>query len=189
MPVSPQPMLMADSTTMIAGGVAALLVAYIVFFFWQRSKKSAKSIDRDFEPVAQPKPAPRPKPAAPKPAAPKPAAPKPAPKPAASAKPSGALVVIDGPLEGKRFALDSANVVAGREEEKCDLVFPTEGGDNSISRVHCTFSFSGGAWKVTCMTDGVFAVNGNPVAKGNSSPLSGGDFLTLGRTTMEFQAG
>lgn len=99
------------------------------------------------------------------------------------------LLAIDGTLRGKRFGILSANCVAGRDAENCNLVFPSEGGDLGISRTHARFTMSSNGWTVTCLSQGGLAVRGVRVNHGETYPLHPGDHVTLGKTVFEFRPG
>ncbi len=98
------------------------------------------------------------------------------------------ILGLDGPLRGQRFGLLKPRVVAGRDPNKCDVVFPSnEGADLAISRVHAEFSLQGGSWTVCALSDGGVSVEGRFVPKGARYPLRPGDRLGLGQTLFEFR--
>jgi Skp family chaperone for outer membrane proteins len=104
-------------------------------------------------------------------------------------QPIAILMAVDGPLKGKRFGVLKNRVVMGRDVNKCDVVFPAEGGDSSISRVHAELAIGAqGSWQLTCLSDGGLSVGSAQLRKGERYPLQFGDHILLGKTLFAFSA-
>lgn len=98
----------------------------------------------------------------------------------------GVLLAEDGPLKGRRFGILKPSCIAGRDADQCELVFPSEGGDLSISRVHAQFTMAGGSWNVTCLAEGGMGVNAVRLARGEHYPVRINDRVVIGRTGFRF---
>lgn len=102
-------------------------------------------------------------------------------------QPLAILLTTDGPMKGEQFALLKPRVIAGRDFDRCDLVFPSEGGDLGISRVHAEFTVGGGEWRASCLGDGGMSVNGVAVRKSEDYPIRIGDVVTLGHSSFKLE--
>jgi hypothetical protein len=98
------------------------------------------------------------------------------------------LTALDGPMKGQRFEIKDAQCLAGRDADRCNLAFPAEGADVSISRVHAELRISGGSWSVTCMSDGGMSINQTTIRKGEEYPIQSGDSIHMGKTWFRFEA-
>lgn len=105
----------------------------------------------------------------------------------AARRPLALLVAADGPLKGHRFAILKARCLVGRDPDKADMVFPEQGGDAGISRVHAEFALGSGSWMVTCMSDGGMSVGASKLRKGEQYPIQYGDALKMGSTSFFFE--
>jgi len=101
-------------------------------------------------------------------------------------RPLAVLLATSGPLKGQAFGLLNPSVTVGRDADKCDVIFPSEGGDVGISRVHAQFRLGGGAWTVLCLADGGMRLAGRAVRKNEEYPVTIGDTVTLGKTDFRF---
>lgn len=131
--------------------------------------KSHAAVQRDYRPQAPPAGAPLPPP----PDAPAPAQ-------AAAGSTHYALVAIDGPLAGQRFAVNSGELVIGREAAGVALGF-----DQSASRKHASFCAAPGGVLVRDLgsTNGTI-VNGVRVQEMSLRP---GDTVKIGSTTFRLE--
>jgi hypothetical protein len=98
------------------------------------------------------------------------------------------LTGADGPLKGRVFPIKDPKCLVGRDDEHCQLAFPNDDGDLSISRVHAQLIFQAGGWAVVCMSDGGMAVNQASLRKDEQYPVQFGDLLTLGKSVFRFGA-
>jgi pSer/pThr/pTyr-binding forkhead associated (FHA) protein len=91
------------------------------------------------------------------------------------------LVVLDGPLSGQRFPVNS-NLEIGREGAQVRLT-----GDANASRRHAMVAPSTGSVRVTDLgsTNGTF-INGQRLPAGDARP---GDILKIGGTNFRVEAG
>ena len=96
-----------------------------------------------------------------------------------------AVLALDGPMKGQRFAVLRSPCVVGREVERVDLAFPNEDGDLSISRVHAELRMNEQGWTLTALSQGHTAVGGVALRKNDKYPVRVGDRLQLGKTTFE----
>jgi len=105
----------------------------------------------------------------------------------ASRKPLALLVAVDGALKGRRFGVLKARTSVGRDPQRADMVFPEQGGDAGISRVHAELVLADGGWMVTCMSPGGLWVSQSKVQNGEQYPLQYGDTLRMGKTSFRFE--
>jgi len=105
----------------------------------------------------------------------------------AARRPLAVLFATDGSMKGQRFGLLAGRVVVGRDPARCDVVFPIEGGDPGISRVHAQFSLEPTGWSVTCLSDAGLSVRSTQVRKSEVYPVRTGDTILLGKTTFILQ--
>jgi len=104
-------------------------------------------------------------------------------------QPIAVLMAVDGPLKGMRFGVLKNRVVLGRDQNKCDVAFPVDGGDSSISRVHAELAIGAqGSWQITCLSDGGLGIGGTQIRKGERYPLQFGDHVMLGKSLFAFSA-
>ncbi len=101
-------------------------------------------------------------------------------------RPLAVLLATSGPLKGQAFGLLNPSVTVGRDADRCDVIFPSEGGDAGISRVHAQFRLGGGAWTVVCLADGGMRLSGRAIRKNEEYPVTIGDTVTLGKTDFRF---
>ena len=105
----------------------------------------------------------------------------------AARRPLALLVAASGPLKGHRFAILKARCLVGRDPDKADMVFPEQGGDAAISRVHAEFVLGDGSWMVTCMSDGGMSVGQSKLRAGEQYPIQYGDVVQMGSTRFSFE--
>lgn len=105
----------------------------------------------------------------------------------ATRAPLAMLLAVDGPLKGGRFGILKPQCIIGRDDERCDLVFPSTKGDLSISRIHAKLSLGSGAWVATCLTDSRFSVNDNIIRNGEQYPIQFGDQIAVGKSLFQFE--
>jgi hypothetical protein len=92
---------------------------------------------------------------------------------------SAAIIIMSGRYEGRRISLDRPHLRLGRDE----LSEIYLGGDSTIARHHGTFGREGAQFFVSA-EEGEVLVNGQKVSK---HPLSPGDRLRIGNTSIAFQ--
>lgn len=93
---------------------------------------------------------------------------------------SAAIIIMSGRYEGRRISLDRPQLRLGRNE----LLELYLGADPAIAQHHCTFVRQNGQFLV-CAEQGDVTVNGSPVS---THPLTAGDRLRVGNTSIAFQA-
>ena len=98
------------------------------------------------------------------------------------------LLGMEGPFSGKRFAVLKTKCIAGRDAERCDLVFPTENGDAAMSRTHAQFELSSGEWSATCLSNGGMYVNRTQIRKGERYAVKYGDQVKIGKSIFQFSS-
>jgi len=104
-------------------------------------------------------------------------------------QPIAVLLAVDGPLKGKRFGVLKNRVVLGRDQNKCDVTFPVEGGDASISRVHAELAINAqGGWQITCLSEGGVAIGNTRIRNGERYPLQFGDHILIGKSLFSLSA-
>jgi pSer/pThr/pTyr-binding forkhead associated (FHA) protein len=91
-----------------------------------------------------------------------------------------ALVVVDGPLEGRRFELGPTESVLGREGATIEL------DDPELSRRHAAVRTVDGEFEIEDLQslNGTF-VNGDRLTERRK--LAGGDTVRIGTTTLKFE--
>jgi pSer/pThr/pTyr-binding forkhead associated (FHA) protein len=91
-----------------------------------------------------------------------------------------ALVVVDGPLEGRRFELGAAETTLGRDGATIEI------DDPELSRRHAAVRAAGEAIEIEDLQslNGTF-VNGERLTAART--LAGGDTVKIGKTTLRFE--
>ncbi len=91
------------------------------------------------------------------------------------------LIVLSGPMKGRRFALDRDALSIGRDSA-CDIVLD----DDAASRRHCEIYRKDGRLRIRDLksTNGTFVNN----ARAEDAPLRDGDKLVVGDTVMYLKA-
>lgn len=92
------------------------------------------------------------------------------------------LVCVEGQMKGCDFVIDG-NIVIGRDEKKCNIIFPKS--SNGVSRVHCTVSKMGGRLSVRDNQSSYGTlVNGKKIEAGREITLQSGDLITVGENNV-----
>jgi pSer/pThr/pTyr-binding forkhead associated (FHA) protein len=92
----------------------------------------------------------------------------------------GVLIALEGELEGMIRPVVSGDNRLGRHPE-CEVALPSEW----ISRRHARIAYKHGLFVIEALSDKPTLVNSE---RTKQSELHDGDFITLGKTTLQFRS-
>lgn len=99
--------------------------------------------------------------------------------------PTATIKCKDGPMVGRTFRVEDGFSM-GRNSDMCEILM--DASDMNVSRRHCRFQYAGQQWYLRNESANGTTVDGKLLELGQTSALSSGTLLKVGKSTFVFLA-